>query len=378
MGQDIPEEVLKKSRKILSRHRLCNHCLGRMFREISAGSSEEVGLRIRRELGVEEAETCELCGNVFDRISGMVKAMKDSSRNFEFETFRVGSSIPQEVMEKEKKIWEEFSIRNGESIKRELNRILGKEFSRETGKKPSLDPDVLFIVDPYRMKVRLEVKPVYIYGRYRKLERGIPLTPLPGYRTSVASAVCRLVSKAFGGKCVFKSAGREDVDVRMLGRGRPFVVEVKKPRRRRVPLEELKIEGSVEVEWIGYIDAERASKILSRSHRKVYLATVYVPEGISREEAEKVCRVLRGAIVSQKTPRRVSRRRAEKVRRRKVYSASFRLIDSRRFELKITTEGGLYIKELVSGDEGRTRPSVSGILGKKAICETLDVLDIID
>ena len=46
------------------------------------------------------------------------------------------------------------------------------------------------------------------------------------------------------------------------------------------------------------------------------------------------------------------------------------------FAMKIKTEGGLYIKELISGDEGRSQPNVSEILGVNAICEQLDVLEV--
>ena len=37
----------------------------------------------------------------------------------------------------------------------------------------------------------------------------------------------------------FSSAGREDVDVRMLGTGRPFVIEVLNPRTRSITAEML-------------------------------------------------------------------------------------------------------------------------------------------
>ncbi len=42
----------------------------------------------------------------------------------------------------------------------------------------------------------------------------------------------------------------------------------------------------------------------------------------------------------------------------------------------IKTEVGLYIKELISGDEGRSQPNVSGILGVNAICAQLDVIEV--
>ena len=45
--------------------------------------------------------------------------------------------------------------------------------------------------------------------------------------------------------------------------------------------------------------------------------------------------------------------------------------------MKIRCQGGLYIKELVSGDEGRTIPSVASILKTKAKPCELDVLKVI-
>ncbi|MGB4611299.1 MAG: tRNA pseudouridine(54/55) synthase Pus10, partial [Methanothermobacter thermautotrophicus] len=47
-------------------------------------------------------------------------------------------------------------------------------------------------------------------------------------------------------------------------------------------------------------------------------------------------------------------------------------------ELIIKGEGGLYIKELISGDSGRTEPSVSSVLGVPARCVALDVLEVGD
>ena len=51
-------------------------------------------------------------------------------------------------------------------------------------------------------------------------------------------------------------------------------------------------------------------------------------------------------------------------------------VDDKTFNMKIKTEGGLYIKELISGDEGRSQPNVSEILGVEAVCEQLDVLEV--
>ncbi len=384
--------ILEKAERILEKHELCDHCLGRLFAMLGKGTNEERGKAIRFVLNmersarglqpIEEPEECELCHSVFDRVPELVETMKKASEGIEFETFLVGSRFPEEIKEKEKAIWEAFDIETAEPINREFNRELGKAFGKATGKETSKNPDVVFIVEPFSGKVEIQINPVYVYGRYRKLIRGIPQTPLPDFKDSVASIICRAFSKAFEGKCVFKGAGREDVDVRMLGNGRPFIVEIKRPKRRRVDLgkvaEEINASGKVEVLDLRFVSAKEAEEVLTKNHRKEYLALVLVEEGVTPEEAEEVARRLSGLEIHQRTPWRVRKARADKVRVKRVHEAEARWVDEKHFELRLVTDGGLYIKELVSGDKGRTRPSVSELLGKKAWCERLDVLNILD
>ena len=384
--------ILETAERVLDEHQLCDHCLGRLFARLGRGTNEERGRAIRLVLGMERqvqgafsipgGEKCEVCGGVFDELPNMADICLEKAQGVEFSTFWVGSRFPAEILERERSLWEEYGISTAESIKTEFNRELGKLLSEKLGKEPSSRGDLTFIVDPFGKTVELQIKPVYIYGRYRKLVRGISQTPLKGYIDSVASIICRPFSRETGGKCVFKGAGREDGDVRMLGNGRPFILEIKNPRRRSVDLESVVAEinsgGKVEVLDVRFTSGDEARRVLTGSHRKEYLATVFVEEGISPEEAEVVARRLEGTEVRQRTPRRVKRSRADKTRVKKVYHAEVRWMDEQRFELRLVTDGGLYIKELISGDGGRTNPSVSGILGKPALCESLDVINILD
>jgi len=45
-------------------------------------------------------------------------------------------------------------------------------------------------------------------------------------------------------------------------------------------------------------------------------------------------------------------------------------------DIVIRCEGGLYVKELISGDDRRTTPSLSALLGVNAKVEELDVLEV--
>ena len=387
--------IVEKAEEILKEYDLCNHCLGRAFGLLGKGNNYIRGKSIRLVLNMEkgakgegsiqEPQECELCGNVFKKTEHLAWLCYDkvSKLGLEFESFLVGSKLPKEVVEKEREIIEKFELKYAEPINRELNREIGKILELMLQKPVNKsNPDVVFIVEPYSERVELQIKPLYVYGRYRKLVRGIPQTPLRGFKESIASIICKPFSEATKGKCVFHGAGREDIDVRMLGNGRPFVIEVKRPIKRRINLEktaeEINQSGKVEVLGLRFINKEEAERILTSNHKKEYEALVYVEEGISREEVEKVVKALEGTIIHQRTPRRVLGRRADLVRMRKIHEAEGEFVDKRHFKLRLITDGGLYIKELISGDNGRTSPSVSEILGKKAWCEKLDVLNILE
>jgi tRNA pseudouridine synthase 10 len=51
-------------------------------------------------------------------------------------------------------------------------------------------------------------------------------------------------------------------------------------------------------------------------------------------------------------------------------------VDARTVEIEVRTQAGLYVKELVSGDDGRTTPSAAEVLGVPAECVELDVTAI--
>ena len=66
--------------------------------------------------------------------------------------------------------------------------------------------------------------------------------------------------------------------------------------------------------------------------------------------------------LSQRTPIRVSRSRKDLVRRRRVLRFEPRPLEGEPcFEVEVEAQSGTYIKELISGDSGRTVPSVAPV-----------------
>jgi tRNA pseudouridine synthase 10 len=112
------------------------------------------------------------------------------------------------------------------------------------------------------------------------------------------------------------------------------------------------------------------------SSKKVYKAIVHVGALIPQDALKALQELSTPIQVSQRTPQRVSHRRSDRVRKKRVDTLEVVPIDAKTFELTIRCQGGLYVKEFISGDEGRTVPSIAEILGIPAECAQLDVIDV--
>ncbi len=372
---------------------LCDHCLGRLYGMLGHGLSNlDRGRAIRIVVAMErneeyrEHKECDICGGIFSRLEDYARYVVDLLREYEFSTFSVGSKFSDDVLEKEKEYVSRYSSEEyAEPIGREFNRELGKRISQLTGKEADLaNPDVTVIVDTEYDDVRLEIKPLFLYGRYRKLVRGIPQTKWPSgkYAESVEELIAKPVMELTGGEGhALHGMGREDIDVRMLGTGRPFVLEIKRPKRRTLDLEEIMrrineyASGKVEVTELRYATRADVRRVKEAKPRKRYRVAVQV--NATRDEVEKALEGIVGKV-RQRTPRRVAHRRADRVRIRHVYEARLVGEDNGAYVIEILAESGTYIKELMHGDDGRTRPSLAELLGKEVEVAYLDVLEILD
>jgi tRNA pseudouridine synthase 10 len=184
-----------------------------------------------------------------------------------------------------------------------------------------------------------------------------------------------------GGRDVsFHGMGREDVDALMLGNGRPFVLEVKEPRRRSVDFraieEEVNASGMVSVDGLRPSDRREMVQMKEARPTKTYSLRVTFQEPVEKENLNEVVRSFKGTEVAQRTPTRVLHRRADLLRRRKILEMDVTPLGPKTAEIVLTAEAGTYVKELVSGDEGRTTPSLGGLLGVPAVVDELDVIQI--
>jgi tRNA pseudouridine synthase 10 len=382
--------LLDEARALLATGPLCNACLGRPVADRSFGlTNAQRGQALRRTVALAEDEPysepddeCWVCEGVCDRFHAFAERLLAALGETELYTYQVGSRVPPLLAENERLLRTDagFDPDAGEPLKTELNREVGRRVGARLGADVDFErPDVQFLLDLDADAVQVQRNSVTVYGRYRKLERGIPQTEWDTYEESVEELVAPPFLGAFRGtEAVFHGAGREDVDALMLGSGRPFVLELKEPRRRDADLDALaaEVNDGVEVEELSFVTYEMIERVKRHDATKTYRATVTLEDPVTDEDLQAALAELDGGTIHQRTPNRVDHRRADKVRARAVLSIDGRLADERTAVVDVHGEGGLYIKELMSGDDGRTEPSLAGRLGVAASVERLDVLDV--
>ena len=440
-------DVLEKAFELLSKYPLCDHCLGRQFALLGysmennvRGQALKVSLTLQaNDLSSEKnpegikrlkilstngfsreaqetlkhlnkripkSETgnkCVLCENKFELVDSLTQKALGIIEGYEFTTFLVGIELPTKVEEREDEFKAAVNIGYGESIKHEFGRLLGKALAKRTGKEADyLKPDLVVVFNPFIDKVRIQVNPLFVAGRYRKLLRTIPqskwfCSDCRGrgcekcggtgklYPESVEELSSKQLLQATQGEEAFLHAsGREDIDARMLGRGRPFVIEVSKPKKRFIDLKLIEDQvnfdavGKVEVSGLHFTtkDVVRHLKKGEGAQKEYSLLAEFENE-LSIQDLHKIEEQLSGTCIKQQTPQRVLHRRADLIREKYIYQVKVKKVSLKRALLEIRCQGGLYVKELVSGDEGRTVPNVSDLLNNRAKTLKLDVLNVI-
>ncbi len=339
-----------------------------------------------------------LVPRVLERVSDAARGLEFSSYFLGVRARRLEKRVPEELFE----AWKA-------DLRRRVGFALGLAWEPLGRVTAPVNPDLLAIWDADTDLVESRIRALFVYGRYAKAARGVSQTratwPCKAclragceacrgtgllYPDSVETLLAGPIAAALDAdpqQAQLHGAGREDGDVRCLGAGRPFVLEVHAPRRRTVDLVAL----AAEVErasggrlglpgGLRLVDGRLVARVKGWPARKVYRATVQAEGPLEPEAAARAAATLTGTTLEQRTPLRVARRRSDLVRRRTV--RTFELLEGptpdapARLVARVEADAGTYIKELISGDEGRTTPSLASLLGVPCRCAELDVLEV--
>ena len=318
----------------------------------------------------------------------LVERILRTVEGYDFSTFVLGFSRPDDYdREQHEEGFRQLKIEVGEEL---LVRLPGKRVDFE---QPELRIDI-------RQGGKLDLKPapMFLVGRYRKLSRRTQASrwihhrcrgrgcPNCGYSgtlnaPSIQELLAPPVLRATGGtEEFFHGLGREDTDALMLERGRPFALEVRRPRRRRVPFREIQDQvaesGIAELLALNIAPASQARIVKHVEPDKTYRVWLGCHGDLPHDSAERAAQ-LAGRVIEQYSPRRVMHRRGRDTMRPKRVLESEWLGTAHGMPVwEVRVESGTYVKELVSGDGGRTRPNLSEVLGVDCYCDALDVLEI--
>jgi len=431
---------------MLRKYPLCNYCLGRQFARLAPGmSNRERGTSIKNALlleahqeatlgseeasekisilasngGLQEAamlaerlglertgrKPCHICGDSLgeEAFTAMAQKIGDQLREYEYSSFLLGGSVPITLREKEDAFRSEFSITTGEDIKNDVTREIGKILQRVTGADVDYtSPHITIVVNLFGMTFDIKPNPIFVKGRYLKHSRNIPQSVWHcrecwgrgcprcnntgrEYPTSVSELV-GVPAKEFAEAMDFKfhAAGREDVDALVEGTGRPFVLELKHPRKRRLALDRLerlineRAAGLVEVHGLEFTTRREVRNLKAFSPRtsKTYVAETEFDSEISADKLSELEQMFTNVVVEQRTPTRVMARRGDRLRHKTLYELKAELQAPDKVVFTIRAQGGLYVKELIDGDNGRTKPNVAELLGAKPLRMSLSVVAV--
>lgn len=403
MDEWIAENI--EAARGLASEGLCDRCLGRMFGKIGTGMTNDVRGRMIRdalsEMGEDlpAADLCPVCEDVFSLMPRFAENVAEAVNEVESENFLVGTKVEPSIVETEKALWEKYGLENPEAIKSELNREIGKLVLPLVHRRVEFkNPQVVALVDTRFGDVKLDIAPLFIGGRYNKYSREIPQTIWPCrechgkgcphchgkgkmYETSVQEIIGNIaLEMAEGDEHFFHGMGREDIDARMLGDGRPFVLEISQPKKRFIDLDELEKRSSAgemaAFNSLHFVQREAVERYKGAASDKIYRVRVKADGKVNKETVIEVALSFKDADIDQRTPRRVEHRRADLVRHRRIHWVTADSFDEDGFDLELETDSGTYVKEFVSGDDGRTQPNFSERLGIKCVVVALDVLAI--
>ncbi len=294
LGVDLPEQLATHMEEIprapnpaglkhLVRIGCCDFCLGRLGGKKRYDQTiEDSGIEIRQSVVEanshlanirEEIPLCPFCENLFEETELLADIIYDAIEPYEIKRLQIGTRFPKDQIEAEDTERKRYAASGSDGLKTGLVAEIARNLNQrlEGVKLVNEKPHVLALIDVLTLTVELDVRAHYIYGRYRKLERGIPQTRWPcrackgrgcekcnftglQYESSVQDLIGNPILEALdASEHSFHGMGREDIDVRCMGRGRPFVIELKEPKLRSCDYEQLeslineKAAGAIEV-----------------------------------------------------------------------------------------------------------------------------------
>jgi tRNA pseudouridine synthase 10 len=177
--------VLDTAREVLKGEPVCEWCLGRCFADTGSGIlTAERGHALRVACAMEADEAyepidptgCWVCGGIDVNYEAWAQRAADALAGLEFETFQLGTHPLNGTLENDRTLRRDAGLPEnaGRTFNAEVNCEVADRLTRLVGASKSADrPDVVPVLDLVDETVAVRINPVFLYGRYRKLEPGM-------------------------------------------------------------------------------------------------------------------------------------------------------------------------------------------------------------
>lgn len=360
---------------------VCSKCIGRLL-----GISK---LDIAKyNIPTDNDFKCSCCHGIMGRFPLILEKAREALGRYSFNDTQI--DMPTKLSKADDNFCRNLRCETSCSLKNHIKAYLQINLER----RKQVATLLVHIHTPTHFSCELLWPNLYITGRYIKRSREVSHARF--FNGNAESSVESELINAFSGKFEspelhFESAGREDMDVRMIGTGRPFSITIMHPKPNLstdppqtseifaqdlaylVP-PEMELPNGVTITNLQLSEKEPDMK---PKHKKAYRCVVSTSRPVTDEMLSRLS--VENVIVQQRTPTRVAQRREMMIREKELLKMEAQRISSRFLLLTLETSSGTYIKEFVNSDFGRTKPSLANLLDPTGIpmeCQLLQ-LDVV-
>ena len=326
---------------------------------------------------------CFVCGGLMDQVGRMADIAVKKAKRYESRTFAVGVSLPEGVQEREDELRSNLKLKGNETIKTQAARLLAAIVSKKSRKRVDRQrPDISLLADFGARDVMVTSRPLFYYGRYSK-PPGVPQRRLmceqcrgagckkcrnTGFEQKVSVEVLlsrKLREQSGSEKITFTWLGSEDARSKVYPPGRPFVAEVKNPKKRKLP-------SRFGARFKGGQVSVSAGRVLPA--KPLRLPTFRF---VTKIRAKAATRVAPESLRELKSVFRNAEVRFERPHNRPAYKTVYRASATgkgRGLLIDAELDGGLPVKRFVSGE--LVSPSVSEVLKTEVGCRSFDIFRV--
>jgi tRNA pseudouridine synthase 10 len=356
----------RTTRVFSEKTKLCSRCFKRQ------GSTKKIARKVTLD-----PKNCEICRGLLLNLRKFARNVIERLNEYQFDTFLIGGSIPQEILNTEDEIRSRLKIRGKESIKTEITRTIAGEVSKHTGRKVSFSvPDVTAIISLPDGIVSILPRSIWISARYLKASRGL----------SQRSSICEVCNGIGCATCVYKGTsgasiqsilesffckkfraegcsfiwiGSEDNNSLVNGDGRPIYVEILKPKKRKIRLSKKVDFGTIKLASIRTL----ASKPTIVPQFMIKCLAYLIQKQIEKvEHFEAIKSQIESKFKDLSVRVRLSRRKSRVVTKKIQSITVNKDMRNHPLVLEIKCDGGIPIRKLISGEDGSVEPNLSPYL----------------